>query len=367
MTPPPDPVPTAAARGYTLPAEWDRHQATWLAWPHNARDWPAKFSPIPWIYAEIVRQVAASETVRLLVNDAAHEARARRVLRRAGVELGSVELRQLPTDRVWTRDSGPLFVRRDGSRPSLGVVGVAFNAWAKYPNFDNDRLVSRAAARAVGAEWLPACYRGRRVVLEGGAIDTNGSGSLLTTEECLLDPAVQVRNPGFDRGDYETIFRELFGISNVIWLGRGITGDDTHGHIDDIARFVGPKTVVVATEPNPADPNHQLLAECHERLESARLEDGSRIEIVTLPMPAPVVVDGRRLPASYANFYITNRAVLMPIFADPHDRHALGILSELFPDREVVGIYCRDLVWGLGTLHCLSQQEPALAAAPASC
>jgi agmatine deiminase len=338
-----------------MPAEWEPHDATWLAWPHAAGDWPGKFAPIPWVYAEIVRNVARGETVRLLVNDAAHEARARRVLARAAVRTARVEPHRFRTDRSWMRDAGPIFVRRGGER---AVARFRFDAWAKYPDFRNDARVAERAARSLGLPLLPVRHRGRDVVLEGGAIDVNGRGTLLTTEECLLDPAVQVRNPGFGRADYEEVLRDAMGARNVIWLGKGIAGDDTHGHVDDLARFVGPRTIVLCREPDPGDANHRALEENRERLEGARLEDGSRPVVVPLPMPGPVVFDGRRLPASYANFYVCNAAVLVPTFDDPNDRIALGILAELFRDRPVVGIHALDLVWGLGTLHCLSQQEP---------
>ena len=343
---------TSPAPGWTMPAEWSRHGATWLAWPHNTRDWPGRFAPIPWVYAEIVRQVAKAETVRLLVEDAAHEAKVRRILGRAGVDPGPVDLRRWPTDRVWTRDSGPLFVTGAQGR---AIVDFRFNAWAKYPDFTRD---ARNPARAAKALKVPLLDAGK-AVLEGGAIDVNGRGSILATEECLLDPKVQVRNPGFGAAGYEALFRSALGAGNTIWLGRGIAGDDTHGHVDDFCRFTDARTLVLARQEDPRDPDHAALEENRERLEGARLEDGSRPAVVRLPMPAPVVFDGQRLPASYANFYICNAAVLVPTFNDPQDRIALGILAELIPDRPVVGIHALDLVWGLGTLHCLSQQEPA--------
>jgi agmatine deiminase len=353
--------PVLARRAQLMPAEWGRHDATWLAWPHNVRDWPGRFGPIPWVYAEIVRNVARGETVRLVVNDAAHEAKARKVLTRASVPLERVEFRRFRTDRIWTRDAGPIFVLRGGEK---AIAQFRFNAWAKYGDWKNDVKLPERAAKALGVPLLPVVRGGRRVVLEGGAIDVNGQGTLLTTEECLLDPAVQVRNPGFGREDYEAVFAEVLGAPNTIWLGKGIAGDDTHGHVDDLARFVSPRIVVLCRETNPNDENHRPLEENRERLEGARLQDGSRPEVVFLPMPSPVVFDGQRLPASYANFYVSNAAVLVPTFDDPNDRIALGILAELFRDRPVVGIHALDLVWGLGTLHCLSQQEPARRAGP---
>jgi agmatine deiminase len=351
------PIPIVQPRPQLMPAEWAPHDATWLAWPHNVRDWPGKFAPIPWVYAEIVRNLARGETVRLLVEDAEHEAKVRKTLARAGVESHDVELRRIRTDRVWTRDAGPIFVRKDGRK---AIARFRFNAWAKYPDWKNDARIPERAAKALGVPLLPVERNGRAVVLEGGAIDVNGQGTVLTTEECLLDPEIQVRNPGFSRADYEAVFAEALGATNTIWLGKGIAGDDTHGHVDDLARFVSPRLIVLCRETNPNDPNHRPLEENRERLESAKLQDGSRPEVVLLPMPAPVVFDGQRLPASYANFYISNAAVLVPTFGDPNDRIALGILAELFRDRPVVGIHALDLVWGLGTLHCLSQQEPRL-------
>ena len=338
-----------------MPAEWDPHEATWLGWPHETSDWPGKFGPIPWAFAELVRLLSQGETVRLLVNDAAHEAKARRHLHRNGVDLARVDFRRIPTDRGWTRDSGPIWVTRGGGK---AIARFRFNAWAKYPNWRKDDRVPERAAKLLGATLLPVEHLGRDVVLEGGSIDVNGRGTILTTEECLLHPTVQVRNPGFSREDYEKVFAKALGSPHAIWLGNGIAGDDTHGHVDDLARFVNPTTIVLCREPDGRDPNHTALEANRERLESARLEDGSRPEVVFLPMPRPVVFDGRRLPASYANFLIANAGVLVPTFNDPADRVALGVLSEIFRDRPVIGVYARDLVWGLGTLHCLSQQEP---------
>jgi agmatine deiminase len=347
--------PLAESREQRMPAEWDAHEATWLAWPHNARDWPGKLSPIPWVYAEIVRHLVRGERVRLLVNDLAHERKARLVLGRAGVDLSQVTLLRWRTDRVWTRDSGPIFVVRNGRK---AIAHFRFNAWAKYPDFRNDAKNSARAASWLKLPLLPVAHRGRAVVLEGGAIDVNGRGTILATEECLLDPKTQVRNPGFARKDYEDIFASTLGASNTIWLGKGIAGDDTHGHVDDLARFVSPRVIALCGGEDARDPSYRALEENRERLQGARLEDGSRPEVVRLPMPDPVVFDGQRLPASYANFYVSNAVVLVPTFNDARDRVALGILAELFRDRTVVGIHALDLVWGLGTLHCLSQQEP---------
>lgn len=342
-----------------MPAEWEPHEATWIAWPHNRSDWPGKLAPIHWVYAEIVRKLSPGEIVRIIVESKPHEARARRTLTRAGVDLDRVEFFHFPTDRGWTRDFGPLFVRRDVRPSEVAIVRFRFNAWAKYGDWKKDDRIPGRAARALGRRLFPARVSEREVVLEGGSIDVNGRGSVLTTEECLLDSRVQVRNPGMTRSDIEAVLGDYLGASNVLWLGRGIAGDDTHGHIDDICRFVGPRTVVLCEERNAGDYNHRALEENRERLEGMRLEDGSKVEGIRLPMPAPLYLDRRRLPASYANFYIANSAVLVPTFNDPNDRLALGILGEMFRDRPVGGIHAVDLVWGLGTIHCMTQQQPA--------
>jgi agmatine deiminase len=312
------------------------------------------------VYGEIVRVLAPGEIVRILVNSAAHEDQARRVLRRVGVDLAHVEFFRFPTDRGWTRDFGPLFLRRTKPRPEIAIARFRFNAWAKYPDWKkDDRIPERVAAR-LKCRLFRARAGARDVVLEGGSIDVNGRGTLLTTEECLLDPAVQVRNPGLGRAEIEAVLRDQLGATNVLWLGAGIAGDDTHGHVDDLCRFVNPRTVALCRETDPHDANYRALEENRERLQGMRLEDGTKIEVVDLPMPAPVSFAGRRLPASYANFYVANAAVLVPTFNDLEDRVALGILAELINDRPVVGIHAVDLVWGLGTLHCLTQQEPAV-------
>jgi agmatine deiminase len=344
-----------------MPAEWDRHEATWLAWPHNPTDWPRKLSAIRWVYGEMVRKISPGEIVRLFVNSTDGEAAARRTLTQARADVSRVQFIIHPTNRGWTRDSGPICVRRGGQKPETAFVHFHFNAWAKYPDWQRDRKAPEIAARLLGKRLFNAAYKGRDFVLEGGSIDVNGRGTLLTTEECLLDQKTQVRNPGLDRKEIESVLRHFLGVNNVLWLGGGVVGDDTHGHVDDICRFVNPTTVVLAQEGNPADINYQPLAENRERLEGMRLEDGSKIQVVALPMPAPISYDRWRLPASYANFYITNSAVLVPTFNDPNDRIALGILGELFRDRPVVGIHAVDLVLGFGTLHCLSQQQPVAA------
>lgn len=350
---------TPHALGFRMPAEWEKHEATWIGWPHNISDWPGKFSPIPWVYGEIVRKLAPAEKVRVLVNSRQHEEGARRILAKAGADLQQIEFFRFATNRGWTRDLGPAFIRRDAPTPEVAVTNFRFNAWAKYPDWRKDARIHGLVARALKLRMFTPLVGDHHVVLEGGSIDVNGGGTLLTTEECLLDPEVQVRNPGLSRDDLERVFRDYLGATNVLWLGKGIAGDDTHGHVDDLCRFVDRTTVVLCHEPHGGDPNHRPLEENRERLEGMRLEDGSRVQVIPLPMPSPVIFDGQRLPASYANFYIGNGAVIVPTFNDPNDRKALGILSDCFPDRPVVGIHAVDLVWGLGTLHCLTHEHPA--------
>jgi len=350
-----------ASNGFRMPAEWEPHAATWIAWPHNRRDWPGKMAPVHWVYGEIARKVTPSENLRILVNTSAHEQQARRILTRVGVDPEKVEFFRIPSNRGWTRDTGPIHLRREQPRLEVAIAGFKFNAWAKYPDWDLDCRIPARIAAATGRALFPVLFKGKPVVLEGGSIDVNGRGSLVTTEECLLDKNVQARNPGLGREDLGVIMADNLGAPNVLWLGKGIAGDDTHGHIDDLCRFVGPAKLVLCRESDPRDANYRALEENRERAEGFRLEDGRRVELAFIPMPAPLRLQGQRLPASYANFYITNTTVLVPTFNDPNDRLALGVLADLFPGRAVVGIHAVDLVWGLGTLHCLTQQEPGIA------
>jgi agmatine deiminase len=352
-----DPLPAQPRTlGGRMPAEWDRHAATWIAWPHHEPDWPGKLGPIPWVYAEIVRVLHTHERVEILCHSAEVRDAATTHLRAHGVELARVGLHVVPNDRVWLRDSAPTgVVTADGS---VALVNWRFNAWAKYDNYKLDADVGRAVERISGLPRIEPVRpdNGERVVLEGGAIETNGEGIMLVTEECLLSD-VQVRNPGLSREGYERVFREYLGIRETIWLGEGCVGDDTHGHIDDIARFVAPDIVVLAYEEDPADENH---ARSQDNLRRLELAGGRGLRVEKIPYPRPVVMNGERLPASYANFYIANGVVIVPTFNDPNDRVALNALAALMPDRKVVGIHAVDLVWGLGTLHCLTQQQPAM-------
>jgi agmatine deiminase len=360
---------TPAQQRFRMPAEWAPHAATWIAWPHNPDDWPGKFQPIPWVYAELVRHLSQVEDVHILVNDEAAEKRATNILRRQGANLARLHFHCWRTDRVWLRDSGPIFIKKyaEGSVKNpdgeTAITNWRFNAWAKYPNWRNDDLIPKQVAKLYNMPSFEPTVtlpngKPHRLVLEGGSIDTNGAGVLLTTEECLLSE-VQQRNPGVSKAQLEQAFHDYLSIDQVLWLNRGCAGDDTHGHIDDIARFVGENTILTAVEPNTADENHLPLAENLDRLRSARNLKKKPFTIKTLPMPAPVVFHGQRLPASYANFYIANNLVLVPTFNDPNDRIALNTLAECFPDRTITGIHCTDFIWGLGALHCCTQQEPA--------
>jgi Peptidylarginine deiminase and related enzymes len=339
-----------------FPAEFEPHAATWIAWPHHEPDWPGKLEPIPWVYAEIVRALHGHERVEILCHDEEVKESARRTLDAHGVRE-NFRLHLVPTDRVWLRDSAPTgVIAGDGS---VRLVNWKFNAWAKYANFERDKRIGAAIERITRlARTEPTRPdNSERVVLEGGAIDTDGEGTLLVTEECLLSP-IQERNPGLTRDGYEQIFRDALGIRHTIWLGEGCVGDDTHGHVDDVARFTSPEVIVLAYEPDPADDdNHRRSLDNFDRLQLAGGERGA-LRIVKLPFPRAVEMNGERLPASYANFYVANGVVIVPTFNDKNDRVALNTLAGLFPGREIVGIHAVDLVWGLGTLHCLTQQQP---------
>ncbi len=343
------------AAGRRMPGEWEPHASTWIAWPHHEPDWPRKLAAIPWVYAEIVRTLVPGERVEILCQDAAQGEDIIHTLDAHGVPQDGYGLHRVPTDRVWLRDSAPTAVVRDGR---VELIRWRFNAWAKYDNYALDAEVGPAIARLTKLPMVEAERPDGRglAVVEGGAIDSNGEGVLLVTEECFLS-AVQERNPGLDREGYEQLFRTYLGVRQTLWLGAGCVGDDTHGHVDDVARWVAPDTIVLAHEADPADENHLRSEDNLRRLELAGGDDGA-LRVVTIPFPRPVMMEGQRLPASYANFYIANRVVLVPTFNDPNDRIALNTLADLFPDRQVIGIHAVDLVWGLGTLHCLTQQLP---------
>lgn len=343
-----------------MPAEWEKHEATWIAWPHHEPDWPGKLAPIPWVYAEIVRALSDYDRVEILCHDESVAENARTLLAAHGVRPARYGVHLVGSDRVWLRDSAPTgTVRADGE---VELINWGFNGWAKYDNYRKDAKIGREIERITG---LPRIVpkrpdNGETLILEGGGIEVNGSGRMLVTEEWLLTD-VQVRNPGMTAQDYQRAFAEYLGVSDTIWLGEGAVGDDTHGHVDDIARFSSRDTVILAYEQDSTDENHARSVDNLRRLELAG--DKAPLRIVMIPFPRPVMMNGERLPASYANFYIANGAVLVPTFNDPADRVALNGIAEAFPRYDVVGIHAVDLVWGLGTLHCLTQQQPAGATA----
>ncbi len=339
-----------------FPAEWEEHQAILLCFPHNGNDWPGKYQAIQWAFIEFIKKVSWFEKVILLVAHQELEDKVREMLLLAHVDLKKIQFVIGKSNRSWMRDSGPVIVKNGNGREALHFN---FNGWAKYTNFRLDRKVPEIAADALDIPLTPVKYKGKAVVLEGGAIDVNGKGTLITTEECLLDPVTQIRNPDFGRADYEAVFREYLGITRVIWLKKGIAGDDTHGHIDDLCRFVNADTVVTVLDSDKKSPDYEVLRENLTLLKQATLENGKSPRIVTLPMPSGIYYDSVRLPASYANFLILNKAVLVPTFNDAEDRAALQIIADCFPGREILGISAIDLIWGFGTLHCLSQQIPA--------
>ncbi|HSG31345.1 MAG TPA: agmatine deiminase family protein [Thermodesulfobacteriota bacterium] len=337
-----------------LPAEWEKHEATWLAWPKRREDWPGKYSSIKWVYADIIKAISYSETLNLIVDSEQAEQKVRAILKKSSVDLNRIKFYHINTDRSWIRDYGPFFVRLQNK---INALSFKFNGWAKYSQWKNDNKVASHITSNLNIESIRAEYYNKEIILEGGSIDVNGKGTLITTRQCLLSSSKQVRNRGLSKEDYEQIFNNYFGITNTIWLNEGIAGDDTNGHIDDICRFVNTDTVVACHESNPDDTNYKYLKENLEILGESRLEDGSKINVIKLPMPEPKYFDGYRLPASYANFYITNKCVLVPTYNDTNDYKALGILGELFSDRKVIGINCVDLIWGLGAIHCMTKEQ----------
>jgi agmatine deiminase len=352
-----------AARGFCMPAEWERHRATWMVWPHNRADWDVKMSAVEWSYIEIIRHLVGGERVAVLYQDRATELRSVRRLKQSGVDLEQIDRYRIATNRSWIRDFGPLFVRRQPSKKEaeIAITDWGFNGWARYRAWQLDNLVPRRISRRLGVRRFDAILPKRKgvrsVVLEGGSIDVNGCGLMLSTEECLLG-SVQIRNPGLTRVDLERVFFNYLGVEKVLWLNQGIMGDDTHGHVDDVARFVSKDTVVAAIEHDPSDENYKRLKDNFSRLKSMTDQRDRPLRIIRIPMPSPLYFEAKRLPASYLNFYIGNRCVLVPTFNDSRDRGALAAIARVFPERKVIGIHAIDLVLGLGTIHCLTQQEP---------
>jgi len=342
---------TPSAQGYAMPAEWESHEATWISWPHpHCNSFPSAYKRVIPTFVRLVEVLAESETVRINVQDGEQEKSLRHLL--CGVPPERVEFFHIPTNEPWCRDYGPIFLRRD-TAPHIAAVDFDFNAWGlKLSPFDDDDAVPGRIASALG---IPI-FHCNRFVLEGGSIDVNGAGTLLTTESCLLNPN---RNPEMDRAGIEGKLRDTLGVSHILWLGDGIEGDDTDGHVDDITRFVSRDTVVTAVEEDVNDPNNEPLRKNLERLRAMQLPDGSPLHAVSLPMPSRIVREGIRLPASYANFYIANEIVLLPVYGDPNDAWAESVLLSLFPTRRIVPVNCCELIWGLGAFHCLTQQQPA--------
>ena len=348
-------LPDFPARlGYCMPAEWEPHAATWLSWPHKEESWPGIFSRIPLVWAEVASALAESERVCILVRNTEMEHSARRHLHDQGARLDRIDFYHIPTNDAWMRDHGPTFlVRHSGRARELAAVDWVFNAWGgKYPPWDDDDAVPRKIAELLD---IPVASPG--VVLEGGSIEVNGAGALLTTEQCLLHPN---RNPALTRRDIEEVLRNFLGVQTILWLGQGIAGDDTDGHVDDLARFVDARTIVAVRTDDSSSADFHVLRDNWRRLELMRDSQGRPFTLVPLPMPEPVWFEDQQLPASYANFYIANKAVLVPVFDVPPQHAALASLAELFPTRRIVGIPSRDLVWGLGAVHCITQQQPAV-------
>jgi agmatine deiminase len=346
------PVDTPAARGYSMPAEWAPHQATWISWPHKRESWPGKFEPVEPVMVRFVSALSARELVRINVLDEKHEKHVKGLLE-GHTNAANIRFHRFPTNDAWCRDHGAIFLTRRMPEVSLLALDFRFNAWGgKYPPFDLDNAIpaQMAAALDIPCESID-------MVLEGGSIDVNGAGALLTTEQCLLHPN---RNPTMTKSDIEQRLRDCLGVRQIIWLGDGIVGDDTDGHIDDLTRFVAEDTVITVVERDRKDENYMALAENRERLDGVRLDDGRSLTVIELQMPRPVEFEGDRLPASYANFYIGNKTVLMPAFSDPADAPNRATLARCFPGREVIDIDCTDLVLGLGTFHCLTQQVPVV-------
>lgn len=343
---------TPKKAGYAFPAEWVKHEATWLSWPHKEASWPGKLETIYEPYCQFIKVVAQGEKVRININDEETKAFAIQELEKVGADLNNIEFYLNPTNDAWCRDHGPAFLL-NAAGTEKAVVDWGYNAWGgKYPPFDLDDVIPTKIAKHFD---LP--LYAPDIVMEGGSVEFNGAGTILTTTACLLN---ENRNPHLDKAQIEKYLLEFYGAEQILWLGDGIVGDDTDGHIDDITRFVNEDTVLTVVESNPLDENYILLQENLEALKQMRLPNGKPLNIVKLPMPSPVIHEDTRLPASYANFYIANSAVIVPTFRDVNDEKALKIIQDVFPDRKVVGIDSTDIIWGLGSFHCLSQQEPAL-------
>tara|TARA_X000000950_G_scaffold275409_1_gene361730 strand:- start:386 stop:1429 length:1044 start_codon:yes stop_codon:yes gene_type:complete len=335
-----------------MPAEWEEQKSTWIAWPHNKKDWPNKFDFIPEIFAEIISHISKGQKVNILIENNVLKKRAILILKNFKVNFSNIRFSLCKTDRAWLRDSFPIFVKNKNKKI---LLNWKFNSWAKYKNFKKDNSIINKVKKVLKLQSISPVFNRRKVVLEGGAIDVNGKGTLITTEECLLSK-IQQRNSGFKKHDYEKIFFNYFGIRKIIWLKRGIVGDDTHGHIDDLARFVSENTIFLAYERNKKDVNYKILRNNFRILK--KIDDFKKLKIIKIPMPEAKYIEGTRVPASYLNFYIANKVILVPTFNDKKDKLVLKMFRKHFKSRKVVPIDCSILIWGFGAIHCMTQQEP---------
>ena len=340
---------------YRMPAEWETQKSTWIAWPHNKEDWPGKFNEIPRVFGKIISELSKFQLVNILIKDKSDQKKIIFFLKICGANIKNIRLIVCKTDRAWTRDFLPIFIKNEKKKNILSKW--EFNGWAKYKNFKNDNVAYSKIRRFRKISIIKPKYNNKKIILEGGSIDVNGKGLLLTTKQCLLSK-VQQRNKGLKKGDYNQIFKKYFGAIKVIWLNKGILGDDTHGHIDDIARFIDKNKIFLAIENNKKDKNFINLKENLNIIKKFKKENKEKFQIIHIPMPSPKFIDGIRLPASYLNFYIANKVVLVPCFNDPKDKIVFKIFKKHFKNRKIIPIDSSILVWGFGTIHCLTQQEP---------
>ena len=347
---------------FRMPAEWEPQKSVWISWPHNKNDWPGMFEKIPNVVGKIIKYLANHQRIDLLVNTNKNMDEARKQLKRTGCKLSNIKFHKIKTDRLWLRDSGPIFLINKKTRKKI-MLNFKFTAWSKYKNFRNDNKINYQISKYLNIKSiLPKKINSKKfenVVMEGGAFDSNGTGSILLTKECLLS-SKQERNKGFKKSDYESLFSKYLNTKNFIWLNKGIVGDDTHGHIDDIARFVSKTTIMIADEKNKSDKNYKSLKENIKILRKSYDENGKKFKIIKIPMPSPIFIQKTRVPASYLNFFISNKTVLVPIFNVKEDKKVLKIFRKFFTKRKVIAVDCSDLIWGFGAIHCMTQQEPII-------
>ena len=339
---------------FRMPAEWEKQKSTWIAWPHNKKDWPNKFESIPHVFAEIISYISKVQIVNLLIQNKKFKKKIINHLKQKKAKINNIKIITCKTDRVWVRDSGPIFLK--DKKKNIILSNWNFNAWAKYKNFKNDNLINLNISKIKKYQILNIVYKNKPVTLEGGSIDVNGYGLLLTTRECLLSK-IQQRNPGLGIKDYKAIFKKALGVRKIIWLDRGIYGDDTHGHIDDVARFVSKNKIFLAVENNKKDKNFKNLKKNLDILNKIIINK-KKLKIIKIPMPSPKIIEGTRVPATYLNFYIANKIVLVPVYNDSRDKIVINIFKKNFKSRKIIPINCSELIWGFGAIHCMTQQEP---------